>query len=76
MDNDKNSNGAIVGLIIILIVLIIGGVYIWQTHEKKVKEIEQQNAALSAADAAALDSLGLDVGTVDSGVNLDVTKVD
>ena len=34
----KKSNGAFIGSIIIIIILIIGGIYIWQAEIKKALE--------------------------------------
>lgn len=41
MEPEKKSNGALVGSIIIIVILIIGGIYLWQNSIKE-KELENQ----------------------------------
>lgn len=36
MEPEKKSNGALIGLIVIIIILILGGIYIWQTNKNKI----------------------------------------
>jgi uncharacterized protein YneF (UPF0154 family) len=36
MENEKKSEGAFLGLVIIIIILIIGGIYIWRTEYKSL----------------------------------------
>ena len=38
MEPEKKSNGALVGSIIIILILVIGGIYIWQSKVKNVLE--------------------------------------
>jgi hypothetical protein len=39
MENDKKTNGATLGLVVIIIILVIGGIYIWHS---KIKQLELQ----------------------------------
>ena len=41
MEIEKKSNGALVGLVVIIIILIVGGIYIWQSRE--VPEIRRSD---------------------------------
>jgi hypothetical protein len=34
MEPEKKSNGALIGSVIIIIILIIGGIYVWQAKVK------------------------------------------
>ncbi len=45
MEPEKKSNGALVGLVVIIIILIIGAVYIWRDS---IKEIQKSNTPDSA----------------------------
>ena len=68
MEPEKKSNGAFVGLVIIIIILVIGGIYIWQSSQKE-KTVTNQ-------DAAVLDSLQLDAETTDTDTGVDVNTID
>jgi hypothetical protein len=51
MKSEKKSNGALVGSIIIIIILVIGGIYIWQSKVKEdliKKQIQTENTAQPA----------------------------
>lgn len=82
METEKKSNGAIVGLVVIIIILIIGGVYILQTKIKQVEEIKAQNArilaenaALLLEDANALNALEQDLKNTDTNVGVDTNTI-
>jgi hypothetical protein len=45
MDDEKKSNGAFVGLVVIIIILIIGGIYIWQEKIRELEQIKTNNTA-------------------------------
>ena len=68
MEPEKKSNGAFVGLVVIIIILIVGGIYIWQSSQKE-KTVTNQ-------DAAVLDSLQLDAETTDTDTGVDVNTID
>ena len=38
MEPEKKSNGALVGSIVIIIIIVIGGIYIWQSKIKSALE--------------------------------------
>ena len=42
MEPEKKSNGALIGLIIIIIILIVGGLYMWQKNKNVVNETNTQ----------------------------------
>ena len=78
MEPEKKSNGALVGLVIIIIILIIGGVYMWMTNKKaseKMQNSQAQSEALSKQDADALNSLDEDSKGTDASVGIDVNTV-
>jgi len=81
---EKKSNGALIGSIIIILVLIIGGIYVWTTQMKtEVPDTmmmdEQQNTAQDAAAIEAYDSLsGIEQdinNTQSTDVSVDVESV-
>ena len=67
---DKKSNGALVGSIIIVVILIIGGIYIWQSQVKKVIEEEAIENQLTEENNTELESLEAELEGLDT--NLDV----
>jgi len=46
MEKEEKTNGALIGLIVIIIILIIGGIYIWQSKVKQIEQIKAQNATI------------------------------
>jgi uncharacterized protein HemX len=78
MEPEKKSNGALVGLVIILIILIIGGIYIWQSKVKNALEGQQNNQAenLAPADSNELDALEQELNSTDTNIDVDVEAVD
>ncbi len=72
MEPEKKSNGAFVGLGIIVIILIIGGIYMWKVNQKAIEQKEQL-PPITDQDSADLDALELDASSVDvmTGVDAD-----
>ena len=69
MEPEKKTNGALVGLIIIVIILIVGGIYVWQTKNKGVTDGTDTNTqAVTPEDSSELDTLEQDLNTVDIDV--------
>lgn len=77
MEPEKKSNGSLVGLVIIVIILIIGGIYIWQSNQEAVKlqNSQTQSEALTSQDAAALDALELNAEATDTSTGVDANAV-
>lgn len=75
MEPEKKSNGTMVGIIIIIIILVIGGIYTWQSKVKEtLKEKESQGDTL-LNDANALDSLGQELQNTDTNLNVDINNL-
>ena len=79
MEPEKKSNGAFIGLIIILIILIVGGIYIWMSN-KNAKELmewnsQAQSEAVTNQDSAALNALEQDLKTADTDIGVDASSV-
>jgi len=71
MEPEKKSNGALIGLIIIIIILIVGGLYMWQKNKNVINETNTQAETVTPEDSAELDTLNqeLDTTDIDVGAN-------
>ncbi len=80
MESEKKSHGALIGSLIIIVILIIGGIYIWQTKIKEMKteqqRVQMQAAAINAANLNEIKTLEQDLNNTntDIGVNVDTIK--
>ncbi|MBI2631308.1 hypothetical protein HYW73_03830 [Candidatus Nomurabacteria bacterium] len=70
MEPEQKSNGALIGSIIIIIILIAGGIYIWQSkvEEQPLPEGTLEGEVVSPADEDELNSLELDVNSANSDI--------
>lgn len=76
MEPEKKSHGALIGSIIIIIILIIGGIYVWQARVKNIKIQQQMQAdAIKALTEDELNNLQNDVNTADTNVDIDVQNI-
>ncbi|MFA5840880.1 MAG: hypothetical protein WC847_01225 [Candidatus Paceibacterota bacterium] len=76
MEPEKKSNGALIGLIVIVVILIIGGIYMWQSKVKTTLEDKKlQTENVVPADANELNALGQTIDTTDTNVGVDITTV-
>lgn len=79
MEPEKKSYGALIGSIIIIIILIIGGIYIWQTKVKEMK-LEQQREQMKAEaiDAVSLNELNTleqELKGTNTDIEVDIDKI-
>jgi len=44
METEKKINGEYLGLMIIIIILIVGGIYMWKSQIEKTQKIKTQNS--------------------------------
>lgn len=76
MEPEKKTNGALVGLVVIIIILIVGGVYIWFSNRESVSNntgnTQTESTGLTDQDAAALNSLELEAETTNTNTEVDV----
>ncbi|TSC78035.1 MAG: hypothetical protein G01um101424_169 [Parcubacteria group bacterium Gr01-1014_24] len=70
MEPEKKSNGALVGLIIIIIILVIGGIYIWQSN--KMQEIPTEPEAVTTEDSDGLNTLEAEINTTDIDIGASI----
>ena len=72
MEPEKKINGALVGLIVIVVILVIGGIYVWQSN----KNSEPAPAgAVTDENSAELNMLEADLETTDISTGVDVNAV-
>lgn len=72
MEPEKKSNGAFIGLAIIVIILIIGGIYAWQS---KVN-LEQPSDVITTEDENSVEALDQDLNTLETDVGVDVNTIE
>lgn len=75
METEKKLDGAFVGLAIIVIILIAGAIYIWQSKAKQIELQKAQNAALMNEYANSIKALEQDIQNTDIGVGVDVNNL-
>ncbi len=78
MEPEKKSNGALIGLIIIILILIIGGVYLWQKNRSKIIENPQSLAVTKTVtpdDSASLNTLEQDLNTTNTNIDVNVDSL-
>ena len=76
MEPEKKSNGALLGSIIIIIIMIIGGIYIWQFKvQKALEEKKLQEENVVPADTNELNILEEDLNTLDTNIDIDLNTI-
>ena len=75
MEKEEKTNGALIGLIVIIIILIIGGIYIWQSKVKQIEQIKAQNATILQEQANIIKSLEQDIQNTDTNVGVDASTI-
>jgi len=68
MEPEQKSNGALTGLVVIVIILIIGGIYLWKSGMSSKQEAENPPATDNSANSIDAELNGIDVEGVDSGI--------
>ena len=81
METEKKSHGALIGSIIIIVILLIGGIYIWQSKIKNAIEEKatQKQAAIDLENSQTsyeLNSLEQEINATDTNINVDTTKIE
>lgn len=74
---EKKSNGALFGSIIIILILVIGGIYIWQSKvQKTLEEKKFQEENVIPEDENVLNSLEEEINTTDINLDLDIDTLE
>jgi flagellar basal body-associated protein FliL len=74
MEPEKKSNGALIGLIIIILLLVIGGIYVWQSNKDALQETD--STVVTEEDSTELDSLEASLETTDTNIGVDVETIE
>ena len=75
MEPEQKSNGALVGLVIIIIILVVGGIYIWIANQKALQEKKLLQEKITAQDTLDLSKLEADVNSIDINLGVDVKTI-
>ena len=76
MEPEKKSHGALIGSIIIIIILLVGGIYIWQSKVKQTVNAPTTTETTStASDINDLNSLDQDLNNIDTNTNVDIDNL-
>lgn len=76
---DKKSNGATIGAIIVIIILVLGGLYMWKNKEQNLNlpenEVGSENRDQSSAVINAYNELEVfdkELGATDTNIEVNV----
>lgn len=69
MEPEKKSSGAFIGLAIIIIILVVGGIYVWQLNKKTANTLPE---TVTTQDSDALNTLEAGIQAADTNINADV----
>ena len=73
MEPEKKTNGALVGLVIIIIILVVGGIYIWMSNQTTPETTPQENVVEN--DTNELNSLETEIENTDTSTGVDANAV-
>lgn len=74
MEPEKKSSGAMVGLVVVIIILILGGIYMWQTNKNTspADEVPLQSDTVSAQESADLEALDQELNATNPEIDANV----
>ena len=75
MEKEEKTNGALLGLIVIIIILVVGGIYIWQSKIKEMEILKAQNATILEEQANIIRLLEQDIKNTDTNVNVNANNI-
>ena len=75
MGPEKKSNGAVIGLVIIVVILVLGGIYIWVSNKNAADVAPVQSQNVTDEDSAALDALEQELNGTNTEVDVDANAV-
>ena len=73
MEPENKTSGAFVGLVIIIIILVAGGIYMWKSNENRML---LESETITTEDSADLDALEQDLGATSTELDVDVNTID
>lgn len=73
MDQNKKSNGALIGSIIVIIILVVGGIYVFKMNIQKVKDTQKANEQINTANVLSSSDETADIeADLNNNANMDV----
>lgn len=73
MDQNKKSNGALIGSIIVIIILVVGGIYVFKMNIQKAKDIQKANEQINTANVLSSSDETVDIeADLNNNANMDV----
>lgn len=78
MEPEKKAGGAFVGLVIIVIILVLGGIYMWKVNKDAAQNQTgqtQTEATLTEEDSNDLNTLEQEANVIDANVGVDASTV-
>lgn len=77
MEIEKKAGGAFIGLIIIIIILVLGGIYMWKVNKDTVEDIDTtaQTEAVTETDINELDTLEQEADVLDANTGVDADSI-
>lgn len=70
METEKKSNGALVGIVIVVIILVIGGIYMWQINKNVTDNTNiEKGGVITTTDSVELDTLQKEIDTTDTNID-------
>lgn len=76
MEPEKKSYGALIGSIVIIVILIIGGIYVWQSRVKDIQmKKELQAEAINTMTSDELNKLEQEINTTDTNIGIDLKSL-
>lgn len=78
MEQEKKSHGALIGSIIIIVLLVIGGIYVWQVKVKEMRleneRIQKQINDLNSESITEINNLEQEVNKTDINIDTNALK--
>jgi len=70
MEPETKSNGALLGSIVIVLILVIVGIYFWKIsiENKSVMQNEEETSSLNETSSLEADLNSTDLESMDSGI--------
>ncbi len=73
MEPEKKSNGALIGVIVIILILVLGGIYIWQSKVAKAPS-DTLTEEPTTEDSNELQNLEQELNTTDVEIGASVIE--
>lgn len=72
MEQNKKSNGALIGSIIVIIILVVGGIYVFKMNIQKAKDIQKANEQINTANVLSSSDETIDIeADLNNNANMD-----